>query len=255
MSSPATSSFSRLEGILGASAISAQTSDCAQYAVDGVVPAAIVRPASAEEVAEVVRFAAAEKLALIPCGLRTKLAIGMPPARYDIALDTTRLNGVAHYDPDDLTLSVDAGMTLAALDRLRAAYDLIIIEGAGSPAELNLRAGDIVNMAVACYAQSPVLLAGDIDRGGIFAQLLGTLWLLEPEERALVAGLIVNKFRGDPALFMDGVQILAARAGVPVLGPLPYEPGLSGRFRRSVARFVRSAAITKLGKLIRKSGR
>lgn len=120
MSSPATSSFSRLEGILGASAISAQTSDCAQYAVDGVVPSAIVRPASAEEVAEVVRFAATEKLALIPCGLRTKLAIGMPPARYDIALDTTRLNGVAHYDPGDLTLSVDTGMTLAALDRLLA---------------------------------------------------------------------------------------------------------------------------------------
>src|SRR5262249_19879592 len=123
----------------------------------------------------------------------------------------------------------------AALDRLRSAYQLVIIEGAGSPVELNLRSADIVNMSLALHARAPVLLVGDIDRGGIFAQLLGTLMLLASGERRLVRGLVVNKFRGDPALFAEGVRILEERAGVPVLGVLPYLPGLTIPEEDSVA--------------------
>lgn len=105
-----------------------------------------------------------------------------------------------------------------SLGRLREQYDVIIAEGAGSPVELNLRDRDIVNMRVARHSGAAVILVGDIESGGIFAQLIGTLDLLPPEERALVRGTIVNRFRGDPGLFTEGVRILEERTKRPVFG-------------------------------------
>jgi glycolate oxidase FAD binding subunit len=106
----------RLEAVIGASHLLTDPAQCAAYAVDEIIPSAVAKPANAEQAAEIVRFASLEKLALIPCGNRTKLTIGMPPSRYDVALDMTALNQLAHYDPGDLTLSVDAGMPLAKLN-------------------------------------------------------------------------------------------------------------------------------------------
>jgi glycolate oxidase FAD binding subunit len=115
MNATAINVAARLESVVGAAHVSGSSESCAKFGVDGAVPAVVVRPASSAEVVEIVSYAKSEKLAVIPCGRRTKLGIGMPPARYDIALDMTGLDQIAYYDPGDLTLSVDAGMSLTDL--------------------------------------------------------------------------------------------------------------------------------------------
>ncbi len=126
-----------------------------------------------------------------------------------------------------------------AFDELAAENDIIVIEGAGSPAEINLKSDDIVNMGMAKMVDAPVLLVGDIDRGGVFAQLIGTVMLLEEEEKQRIKGLIINKFRGDKTILEPGVKMLEERAGIPVVGVAPYmnlqledEDSLTERFER-----------------------
>ncbi len=139
---------------------------------------------------------------------------------------------------------------MKAFDSLASENDIIVIEGAGSPAEINLKDEDIVNMGMAKAARAPVLLAGDIDRGGVFAQLYGTVALLEPEERAMVKGLIINKFRGDESILTPGVRQIEELLGIPAVGVVPYmridvddEDSLSERLQNKEAALVDIAVV------------
>ncbi|MCA0273347.1 MAG: cobyric acid synthase [Proteobacteria bacterium] len=113
---------------------------------------------------------------------------------------------------------------LESFRRLKAAHDLVIVEGAGSPAEVNLRTGDIANMGFARAADVPVVLAGDIDRGGVIAQIVGTKAVLDPADAAMIGGFLVNRFRGDPALFDEGYKLIEERTGWRGFGVLPWFP-------------------------------
>jgi adenosylcobyric acid synthase len=117
-------------------------------------------------------------------------------------------------------------VALDSLNRLRDAYDVVICEGAGSPAEINLRETDVANMGLARAAGLPVIVTGDIDRGGVFAAMYGTLALLAPEDQALISGFVINKFRGAPELLDSGLTMLRQLTGRPVLGVLPWQEGL-----------------------------
>ncbi len=145
---------------------------------------------------------------------------------------------------------------LAAYDSLAAEHDVIVIEGAGSPAEINLRADDIVNMGLALRVGAPVLLAGDIDRGGVFAQLYGTVALLQPEERERIAGLVINKFRGDLEILRPGLSLLEEKTGKRVLGVVPYlkvdvddEDSLAPRLGREDVHKPLDAAVIRLPRI------
>jgi len=109
-----------------------------------------------------------------------------------------------------------------ALLKLKQTYEVLVIEGAGSPVELNLQDSDVANMKTARIADVPVLLVADVDRGGVFASIEGTLALMNPEERQRVTGIIINKFKGKTSLFQDAVRIIEERTGLPVLGVIPY---------------------------------
>ena len=145
---------------------------------------------------------------------------------------------------------------LEAYNSLASEYDIIVIEGAGSPAEINLKQEDIVNMGLAKLVDAPVLLVGDIDRGGVFAQLYGTVALLDPDERDRIKGTIVNKFRGDRAILEPGLKTLEDLCGVPVAGVIPYthvdiddEDSLTERFDKSTERKLIDIAVIRLPRI------
>ena len=159
---------------------------------------------------------------------------------------------------------------LESFGRLKSTVDLVIVEGAGSPAEINLRAGDIANMGFARAANVPVVLVGDIDRGGVIAQIVGTQAVLDPADAVMIEGFVINKFRGDPSLFEDGYKQIAARTGWRGFGVLPFFPaaarlpaedaldlprgGGTGAFRVAALQFSRIANFDDLDPLAQEPG-
>ncbi|MDS0526560.1 cobyric acid synthase [Clostridium sp. SHJSY1] len=145
---------------------------------------------------------------------------------------------------------------MKAYNALAKKYDIIVIEGAGSPAEINLKENDIVNMGMAKLAESPVLLVGDIDRGGVFAQLIGTIMLLEDDEKSMIKGTIINKFRGDKTILDPGIEMLEDMSKISVVGVTPYmhvdiedEDSLSERFTKGKSVGLVDIVVIKLPRI------
>jgi adenosylcobyric acid synthase len=170
---------------------------------------------------------------LKPTGERTSqvMVLGRPAGHLDAA--------AYHAEKPRLL-----GVVLDALARLRDRFDVVIMEGAGSPAEINLLDHDIVNLRIAHAAGAPVIVVGDIDRGGVFASLYGTVALLPDELRSLVRGFVINKFRGDPTLLTPGLADLLTRTGVPTLGVIPWISGLDLDAEDSLALDGRTVTMT-----------
>ena len=154
-----------------------------------------------------------------PVLLKPETDVGAQVVVQGRRLSTVRARDYAGLKPQLM------GAVLESFGRLKEAHDLVIVEGAGSPAEVNLRAGDIANMGFARAADVPVVLTGDIDRGGVIAQIVGTQAVLDPGDAAMVAGFLINKFRGDPRLFDDGYRLIEVRTGWRGFGVLPWFVG------------------------------
>ncbi len=153
-----------------------------------------------------------------PVLLKPETDVGAQVVVQGKRLTTAKARGYQALKPQLLT------HVLESFERLKAAHDLVLVEGAGSPAEVNLRAGDIANMGFARAADVPVILAGDIDRGGVIAQIVGTQAVIDPADAEMIAGFLINRFRGDPTLFDDGYALIAARTGWRGFGVCPWFP-------------------------------
>lgn len=174
------------------------------------------------------QIARSQAIAAAACGVHPTTDMNpvllMPDTQgVQVVLGGCAIGYMADFDYPALKCRL-ASEVLAAYERLLAQHDIVVVEGAGSPVEMNLKENDIVNMGFARAAHCPVLLAADISRGGVFASVYGTMQLLSAEERTLVRGIVVNKFQGEVAYFQDGIGILEQLTEKPVLGVLPYAP-------------------------------